>query len=176
MPALVKTIPFHKDKIPKTKLATQKIAKISAVIKKGDDGGLDVGFYTNVIKGINKIQLETPIGGEDTDTEDEKVVDYKALLLESGVKIESVKKLKGWFISTDDILVGKQLRFLFKENSQISIDAFMQGIDYTGSIKQFESSIMGGSKGGCYGKLWIKSKGFIEINPVVRQYLNTLKK
>ena len=129
--------------------------------------------------------LENPIGGEDTEEDDGDVkdvkavkkadegIDYKALLLESGVKIDNLNK---WF-NDGDLLVGKMLRFLYKEKSKITIEAFKEGIDYDGTIAKFKSSIMNGSKGGTLGMIWIKSYGQkVEMNPVVRQYLNTIQK
>ena len=186
MPALVKTIPFHKDKIPKTKLATQKIAKISAVIKKGDDGGLDVGFYTNVIKGINKIQLETPIGGDDTEEdvavpgpvveEDDEREHYKALLLESGVKIA---KLDRWFDDDCNLVVATMIKCLYKQDGEISVaelkELIVEEIEYDGTDEQFQNNIASGCGVRCLnGKMWSSLDDMIELNPVVREYLETL--
>jgi hypothetical protein len=128
--------------------------------------------------------VETPIGVEETKEADttggvavkkvDEGVDYKTLLLESGIKIENLNK---WF-NDGDLLVGKMLRFLYNEKSKITVEAFKEGIDYDGTLEKFKNNIKNGSGVDCaQGKLWIKSYGQkVQINPIVKQYLDTIKK
>ena len=132
--------------------------------------------------------LENPIGGEDTEEDDGDVkdvkavkkadegIDYKALLLESGVKIDNLNK---WFKKACKSLVATMIKTLYKENKKIDVsvlkDLVVKAIEYQGTDKRFQSNIASGcSIAANYGMLWMKANEKIELNPVVREYLDSL--
>jgi len=130
--------------------------------------------------------VETPIGVEETKEADtaggvavkkvDEGVDYKTLLLESGIKIENLDK---WFKKTCKSLVATMIKILYKENKKIDVtylkDLVIKEIKYKGTDERLENNI----KHGCgiksqNGKLWNWAAGKIELNQIVVEYLDTV--
>ena len=108
--------------------------------------------------------------------EDDEREHYKALLLESGVKIA---KLDRWFDDGCHVLVATMIKCLYKQDGEISVadlkELVVEEIEYRGTDEQFQSTIANGCGIRCQnGKLWSSLVDMIELNPVVREYLETL--
>ena len=71
------------------------------------------------------------------------------------------------------------IKSLYKENKKIDAsvlkDLVVKDIAYSGTDKRFQSNIANGCGIKCInGKLWNSLNEKIELNPVVREYLDTL--
>lgn len=73
-----------------------------------------------------------------------------------------------------DTVVGRMVRGLYMNPGRMSSTEFKEVIEYTGSMTEFESNIRGGVTGAGYGKLWIYRDGQVEMNPRIREYLDTM--
>ncbi len=86
-----------------------------------------------------------------------------------GVNIDDLKR----YFKSNNLLVGKMIRFLFQQNNPITFEEFKVGINYTKSDKQFQNNLdTGRGINSVYGKLWIvDNKGYILLNKSIRQLL-----
>jgi hypothetical protein len=82
--------------------------------------------------------------------------------------------LKKWF-KDENLLVGKMIRFLYNQENKVSFAEFKAGVQYEKSDKMFQDNIDSGrSIGSKYGKLWIMSNGYVNLNPEIKMFLGTL--
>jgi hypothetical protein len=99
---------------------------------------------------------------EETDVEDTDLV----------IDGVNLTKLRKWI--NGNTLVGKMIRYLYQQDTEISFNEFKQGIDYEKSDKEFESLLRGGNNGQ-YGKVWTAVRyNNIKLNPKIREYVDTL--
>jgi len=89
-------------------------------------------------------------------------------------KIDGVdlKKLNKWL--NDNSLVGKMIRYLYDQETSISLEEFNNGINYTGTDSQFINNIDNGRGNSCaHGKLWLNSNNTVILNEKIRNYIKT---
>lgn len=85
----------------------------------------------------------------------------------------SLSDLKRWL--NDKTLVGKMIRFLYKQQGMVTFAQFKEGVRYNNSDDAFESNLKNGmSVKSSYGKLWRYTNGTIELNVNIRHALNTI--
>jgi hypothetical protein len=81
-----------------------------------------------------------------------------------------LNKLRKWL--NDDSLVGKMLRYLFDQESEITDIEFKEGIEYKRTLKEFIHSIDNGRGKQCaFGKLWSYLNEKIIINKNIKKYI-----
>lgn len=89
-----------------------------------------------------------------------------------GVNLKKLNKLLN-----DNLLVGRMVRYLYDQETSISLEEFKNGINYTGTDSQFINNVDTGRGQKCiYGKLWIASNNNtkIKLNEKIRNYIKTL--
>lgn len=91
-------------------------------------------------------------------------------------KIDGVnlKNLMQYFRS-QNLLVGKMIRYLYKKEDKITFEEFKCGMAYDKSDQQFRDNIFNGqSYKSKYGKLWNMEGGIIQINPKIKSYIDSV--
>ena len=89
----------------------------------------------------------------------------------------STVRLCNWMSDTNNMLVARMVRYLYTCEEVITFDEFMEGINYSGSDKDFRSNIDSGRSVRCnYGKLWCVRKNTIILNHNVRYYIKNRSK
>jgi archaellum biogenesis ATPase FlaH len=84
----------------------------------------------------------------------------------------SLVKLMGW-MNNSNAIISKMVRYLYEAGGLLHIHEMMQGIEYNGNEKEFQTNIDSGRSVKCnYGKLWCARKDTIYMNPNIRDYLN----
>ena len=89
----------------------------------------------------------------------------------------SVEDLNRKWKSKNKTITGRMLHFIYLQEKPITFEEFKDGIEYDKTDKKFLSLLDGGRGLKCRnGKLWIsKDKNqHIEINPVIKNYLQTI--
>ena len=89
-----------------------------------------------------------------------------------GVNLKKLNKLLN-----DNLLVGRMVRYLYDQETSISLEEFKNGINYAGTDSQFINNVDTGRGQKCiYGKLWIASNNNtkIKLNEKIRNYIKTL--
>jgi len=71
------------------------------------------------------------------------------------------------------------IKCLYNQDDEISVadlkELVVEEIDYDGTDERFQNNISNGCGIRCVnGKLWNSLNGFIKLNPIVREYLDTL--
>lgn len=80
------------------------------------------------------------------------------------------------YFKSPNLLVGKMIRYLYKQDEKITFEEFKCGIAYDKSDQQFLSNIKNGmSINSCYGKIWNFEGSCIDINAKIRQYIDKQK-
>ncbi len=86
-----------------------------------------------------------------------------------GVNLKKLNKLLN-----DNLLVGRMVRYLYDQETSISLEEFKNGIEYEKSDEEFSSNICNGkaikSK---YGKLWFVRDNTVKLNEKIRNYIKT---
>ena len=89
----------------------------------------------------------------------------------------STVRLCNWMSDTNTMLVARMVRYLYTCEEVISLEEFMEGINYSGSEKDFRSNIDSGRSVRCnYGKLWCVRKNTIILNHNIRLYIKNRNK
>ena len=109
-----------------------------------------------------------------SDSEDEEVGEDKD---DDNERIDGVdlNKLKDWFREDCNLLIGKMIKFLYKQNKPVSIDEFRKGIKYEGNISALRNNLNNG-RGikAQYGMIWVVKENLIKLNPSIRNFLISL--
>jgi hypothetical protein len=102
---------------------------------------------------------------EETDVEDTDLV----------IDGVNLTKLRKWI--NGNTLVGKMIRYLYQQDTEISFNEFKQGIDYEKSDKELCNNIDNGRSNKCqYGKLWTIKNNYSELklNNKIKEYMDKL--
>ena len=86
-----------------------------------------------------------------------------------------LKKLNKWL--NGNLLVGKMVKYLYDQETSISLEEFKNGIEYKKSDEEFIHNIDTGRGASCVrGKLWNASNNntTIKLNEKIRNYIKTL--
>ena len=111
---------------------------------------------------------------EDSDSEDSNREDNS--IEEDDEKIDNVNKknLEKWLKPENNDTIAKMVRFIYN-NQVVSFYEFKQGINYPGNDTEFLSNINSGrSKNAHYGMLWKNINGIFQLNPNIKNYIDTL--
>jgi hypothetical protein len=82
----------------------------------------------------------------------------------------NVKKLRNWL--NDDSLVGKIIRYLFDQESEITDTQIKEEIEYNGTLEEFKSNLRSGSsQKSKYGKLWLNTNNKVIMNEKIKNYI-----
>ena len=160
----VKSIQMNKKKFPVgRKLCTKaEINRGDFNLVNNDDGGKNIEEYKYKIDVIELNEQKTKL--KKTETKVDGEID--------GVKIQNLKR---WMRDDCSLLISRMLKFLYKENKQITFEDFKQGIDYRGSDKQFKNNVQNGRGVKVqYGFVWSCKREEIILNKNIRDYLNNL--
>jgi hypothetical protein len=121
-------------------------------------------------KQIEKIRSQLPkkkpvvIESEEEESESE----YDEEIIIDGVNLKKLRKM----INNDKSIPGQIVNYLYEYDEMMSIDELKEGIDYTGSDKEFRNNIKnGGSDKSQYGRLWITKNNQISLNKNIRKYI-----
>jgi hypothetical protein len=157
----VKAVKMLKNKYPvgRKLCAKAQISKHDFNLVKTDDGGKSIDEYKyKIVEEELKTQKEKL---KKTETKIDGEID--------GVKIRNLDR---WMKEDCKLLVSQMLKFLYKQDKEITFDEFKEGIDYRGSDKQFKSNIDNASSiKSYYGFLWKHSKRIITPNQNIKKYL-----
>jgi hypothetical protein len=160
----VKSIQMNKKKFPigRKLCAKAEIIKSDFNLVNNDDGGKNIEEYKYR---IDIIEINEQIGKlKKTETKIDGEID--------GVKIQNLHR---WIKDDCNLLVAKMLKFLFKQNEEITVEDFKEGIDYRGTEKQFISNIRNGlSVKTHYGFVWKFKNQKIILNKNITEYLNKI--
>jgi len=84
----------------------------------------------------------------------------------------SITDLKRYYKS--NYLVGKMLRYLYAQNTHVSLEDFKDGIAYPGTLGRLTNNLHNGTSVNCqYGKLWVIQNNTVMLNPVIRNIITT---
>jgi len=120
---------------------------------------------------IDRIKLNLYMNMREPRSDDESEPDSDEEDKIDGVDLNKVRR---WI--HDDSVVGKMIKYLYLQNAQITFEQFKNGINYTGTDKEFESNLSSGrALKSQYGKLWSYTNNNIIINPKIKEYMNTLR-
>lgn len=81
------------------------------------------------------------------------------------------------YYKSEDMVIGKMIRYLYHINKPVSFEEFKSGMEYDKTDEKFTSNLSGGrSNGSHYGKLWTFTNKMISLNPNIKNYLDKMKK
>ena len=85
----------------------------------------------------------------------------------------TVSRLQEWLNS--DVIVGKILRILYQQTTEISVEELKDQINYDGALNSFTSTL----RNGCginaqYGKLRSYRNNQVKLNEIIKRYIDTL--
>jgi hypothetical protein len=84
----------------------------------------------------------------------------------------NLNKLNKWL--NDNSLVGRMVRYLYDQETSISLEEFKNGINYTETDEKFLSNVKNGKGTSCaHGKLWSNLNNTIILNEKIRKYIDT---
>jgi hypothetical protein len=99
---------------------------------------------------------------DDYEDEEDKTID--------GVNLE---KLRKWM--NGHTLVGRMIKCLYKNETEMTFEEFKESIEYDGTDKEFKNNICGGrGQNSQYGKLWYVKKNTIRINKNIKRYIDKI--
>lgn len=85
----------------------------------------------------------------------------------------SIAKLNDYYTS-NTTLISKMIQYLYNNSGKMTIEKFKDGVGYSKSDDEFRNNVSNGrSVKAIYGKMWIVKNDFIEMNPKIRNILDT---
>lgn len=161
VPVLIATEAILQDAIANEKTLTEKLANISEgerVSLKDLVSKMDWDTIMKDVKRSFKVKV--------------KIVDNKddGCGVLDGVVLKNLMQ----YYKSQNLLVGKMIRYLYKQEGAITFEEFKNGIGYDKSDQQFRDNIFNGqSLKSKYGKLWNMEGGIIHINPKIKTYIDS---
>lgn len=87
------------------------------------------------------------------------------------------KKLRSFLQPSNETLVARMVKCLYAQTEPISVRQFKLAMNYKRSDEQFGKNLKNGcGKHSQYGKLWNSVNSQVELNPIIRNYIDSRRK